>query len=719
MPTRRPRALARPDLPEGSQRDVRDLLHELHDRAGRPTLEDLEKHIAGDDRLDGSPKKDVIHRIISRGGPAQLDDVRAVARTLARICGDDEFAIAARVTPSLGTSRPAAPSPRLGRPIGECDPTGPGGLEVHPAIQLPGAGTGDALTAYVPRAHDAELRAIVDGMLDDGRSRLITVVGGSSTGKTRACWELVRYLDQRQRDRWTLWHPYDPTRPEAALADLARAGSYTIVWLNEAQHYLMPADPGLGERVAAGLRTLLGDPGREPVLVLATLWPEYWNALATEPAVGRDDYLQARDLLQSSAITLTDAFSAAELAGLAAPGTDPRMRYAAAHAENGRIAQYLAGAPALEERYRTAKDTMPAARAVLQVAMDARRLGYSPALPHALLEQAAHGYLDDHDWDALGDDWFEQALAYTAKPCHGTRGPLTRIRLRPDQSPPGAQPCYRLADYLEQIGRTERNAIYPPDSLWRAFSTTVTDPDLLRRFGRLAEERGRYQHAVWLYQRAADRGSTRAMRELAFRRERGGDSDGAAALYREAAERGDNYALRQLAQGHRRDGDLAAEEALYRRAAERGNEYAARELAWLRDRADPAPDRARTLPPDGPPSPGSVAGHRDEDVERRRGEARYPRGLTGLRENHGDAAKAADRGDFHPLRELARRRERVGDIAGAEALHLQDLDRGNIRALWALAGLRERAGDTVGAEQIRRFGLTGAGEIAAGLVFEP
>ena len=35
------------------------------------------------------------------------------------------------------------------------------------------------------------------------------------------------------------------------------------------------------------------------------------------------------------------------------------------------------------------------------------------------------------EWDALGEDWLEQALAYAAVPCKGARGPLTRIRPRP------------------------------------------------------------------------------------------------------------------------------------------------------------------------------------------------------------------------------------------------------------------------------------------------
>ncbi|MEX5712430.1 hypothetical protein AB1484_30185 [Parafrankia sp. FMc6] len=62
----------------------------------------------------------------------------------------------------------------------------------------------------------------------------------------------------------------DPTRPDAALADLPTISPYTVVRLNEAQFYLAPAT--IGEHVAAGLRTLLRESDRGPVLILGTLW---------------------------------------------------------------------------------------------------------------------------------------------------------------------------------------------------------------------------------------------------------------------------------------------------------------------------------------------------------------------------------------------------------------------------------------------------------------
>ncbi|GAA4263755.1 hypothetical protein GCM10022255_111180 [Dactylosporangium darangshiense] len=596
--------MERAALPAGPERDLRDAVYRLYVQADSPRLGDLATTIAKDDDLPGSPGKDLIRKIISGDGMGSQQDTVTVAVALVREAGCADTAIVAdRIRYLWLTAKtalppePVEPPARLGWPVSGCDPLM---LEVHPAISIPGIGL-DPLPAYLPREHDELLRQAADRVMA-GSSTLVTVVGGSSTGKTRACWELVQYLDGREPGRWRVWHPYDPTRPEAAAQALAGVMPYTVVWLNEAQHYLSPPDARLGERIAAGLRSLLHDRARGPVLVLATLWPQYWSALTTRPEAGEPDpCAQARDLLAGTAITVPDAFTPAEMTMLDAAGVDPRLRLAADDAEGGRITQYLAGAPELENRYRTAP---PAARAIIRVAMDARRLGHPLALPHALLEQAAPAYLDDHDWDSLGEDWLEQALAYTARPCKGARGPLTRIRIRPsDPNPAGGQPCYRLADYLEQTGRSQRAGVYPPDSLWSAFAAVVTDPDLLAILGRRAEARGRYQHAIWLYARAvdlgsvhalqalsmlleqaedavaaealahqaADRGSTQGLLALARQRERAEDAEGADALYRQAVDHGDTHAPLILARRRKRAGDTEGADALYRQAVDRGN----------------------------------------------------------------------------------------------------------------------------------------------------
>jgi hypothetical protein len=402
-----------------------------------------------------------------------------------------------------GLAAGALGAPLAGRLLAEV--TDPFDLEVHRPVQvddpLPGL---PVLPKYVPREHDHKLAEVVRAAAEDGASGVAVLVGGSSTGKTRACWEALRLLRERL-EMWRLWHPIDPSRPEAALRELPSIGPRTVIWLNEAQFYLDVVVGGLGERVAAGLRELLRDSARAPVLVLATVWPEFWHRLIAQPAAGPDDpHAHARELLAGRDITVPTAFTAAQLRGLGAAG-DPRLVLAARAAEDGRIVQFLAGAPELLVRYRNAP---PPAAALVNAAMDARRLGMGIPLPLAFLEAAAPGYLTDSDWDALPEDWLEQALAYTAAPCKGTRGPLARIRPRATGSAaPTPGPAYRLADFLEQHGRHTRRQHIPPASFWMA--TRFASSGDLPALARAAESRGLLRDAARLRKQATAQGDAR------------------------------------------------------------------------------------------------------------------------------------------------------------------------------------------------------------------
>ncbi|MET7606402.1 helix-turn-helix domain-containing protein [Streptomyces avermitilis] len=117
--------------------------------------------------------------------------------------------------------------PGPGRLIGEWEPHD---LEVHPAGHSRVVGGADAsgsrvLSGYVRREHDRVLDEAVRDVAA-GCSRIVVLVGTSSTGKTRACWEAVQPLAEKG---WGLWHPFDPTRAEAALEDLHRVGPRTVV----------------------------------------------------------------------------------------------------------------------------------------------------------------------------------------------------------------------------------------------------------------------------------------------------------------------------------------------------------------------------------------------------------------------------------------------------------------------------------------------------------
>jgi hypothetical protein len=291
----------------------------------------------------------------------------------------------------------AGPASAAGWPLAEV--TDPFVLEVHRPVQPEDAPPGlPVLPPYVPREHDQALGQVVRAAADS-RSGIAVLVGGSSVGKTRACWEALALL-RDQDPAWRLWHPIDPSRPDAALAELPGIGPRTVVWLNEAQFYL-DTEAGLGEKVAAGLRALLRDPARRPVLVLATLWPEYWLNLTARPAGGEDRHRDARGLLDGHDIPVPAAFTPTQMGQLAGAG-DVRMVLAARSAPDGQVIQFLAGAPELLARYRNAP---PAAAALISAAMDARRLGMGAALPQAFLEAAAPAYLTDDQWDVLDDDW--------------------------------------------------------------------------------------------------------------------------------------------------------------------------------------------------------------------------------------------------------------------------------------------------------------------------
>jgi hypothetical protein len=246
-------------LPPGPLAELKDLLYELYLQAGTPTLDEIASWITEDkyEDLPGNPARDTIARIIGDAGmPPSQADVRTVATVLARAARWDSDDAAGRARDLWVAAQMATP---VAVPLAEV--TDPFALEVHRPVQPDQEQAGlDDLPSYLPREHDAALARIAMAAAQ-GRSQFAVLVGGSSTGKTRACWEALHLL-RDQPGPWRLWHPIDPTRPDAALRDLPGIGPRTVVWLNEAQFYLDPAEDRLGEQVAAGLRELLRDPGR-------------------------------------------------------------------------------------------------------------------------------------------------------------------------------------------------------------------------------------------------------------------------------------------------------------------------------------------------------------------------------------------------------------------------------------------------------------------------
>src|SRR5215471_4984455 len=150
-------------------------------------------------RLEGADETDRTHAVSS---------LRAITRDQTAAAADQLFLrlteLANRYAPTaaqvtrqhllqdlsgtpLRTSPPAGGAPSAPRPVTAWDALA---LGVHRAISGDSA-TGQALmelTPYFPRAHDALLRGLLAA---SAQPVLIVLVGGSSTGKTRAAYEAV------------------------------------------------------------------------------------------------------------------------------------------------------------------------------------------------------------------------------------------------------------------------------------------------------------------------------------------------------------------------------------------------------------------------------------------------------------------------------------------------------------------------------------------------
>ncbi|WP_310725791.1 helix-turn-helix domain-containing protein [Streptomyces sp. N2A] len=661
--------------------------------------------------------------------PPSAATVAALARVL-RLPADELLDL--RRTGAGEASSATATEAGPGKLISEWDPHD---LEVHPAGPTPGRHEPGAmperrLPGYIPRDHDQVLADTVQDAAA-GHSRMVVLVGGSSTGKTRACWEAVQLLVD---EGWRLWHPFDPTRAEAALHDLERVLPSTVVWLNEAQHYL--GDPRLGERIAAAVHSLLTHPGRGPVLILGTLWPQYVDEYTALPSPGRPDpHSRVRELLAGRTLTVPEAFDqeALDKAAILSKGGDRLLADALTRAgSDGRVTQDLAGAPELLRRY---KQSTPAVRAVLEAAMDARRLGVGLDLPQTFLTDAATDYLSDYDLDQLAVDWAESAFADLARPVHGKQAPLRRSSRRPTRRPPGSPPStlvphleigpvFRLADYLEQHGLTTRRRLCPPASFWHSAYTHLTNPDDINSLAIAARRRHRLQWAFYLCYRAAAAGQRGALAQLSFMRDDVGDYGRAEVLARQAAQAGNTGVLTYLALMRDWRGEKTSAEALYREAASAGDAAAWVELAAMRERAGDlaeaealyrqAADAGNVLALFDMGCRSLRAGDEDgaEGFFRQLADAGSFFGLLGLakvRHRAGDphgalalAMQAADAGLPSAVSNLARWREAVGDYDGAEDAYRKAAEAGHSEGLHGLAKMRQRAGDYNGAEAVYR-----------------
>ncbi|MFD7631456.1 hypothetical protein ACFV7Q_36530 [Streptomyces sp. NPDC059851] len=556
-PVRRPRPLGPPQWAPGARGQLHDYLHTLYLAAGEPTMRDIRQLVDDDDDAPGNPSKDMINRCLAGTELPQQADVVTIARVLAR---EARWDVAHTTDKTIGLWLGARSVVYAGEPVRSFDD--PFALHVHEVIESDEEDLPGKLPVYVAREHDELLHLRVKVALGGG-SALAMLSGESSTGKTRACWEAVQSLP----DQWRLWAPLST---DQALEELSLVAPHTVIWLDEAHtFFLTPGSPS-GPRLAAELTELLRLRRRAPVLLLGTIWPNFLSTLRAFPSGGsdHDEHASARRLLdpvryqrnlrigpgldtldlrlREAVIPVPDDFS-----GLAvrrkieeAAQSDPRWAEALANAEDGRMTQYMAGGPEVKRRYQLAP---PAARGLIEAAMDLRRLGHGPELAATLLASALPGYVGRTAYDLLGEAELQRAWVYVSDPaqCRGARPPLGEIAPAGRGTPGGeARPAathYRLSDSLDHEGRIVRLDHKVPAELWQA-AVEYAERSALLPLADAARTVGAYPDACRLYIRAVEDGEQSALLQIRDLPGRDTWADQALPWLRARAEAGDVHA---------------------------------------------------------------------------------------------------------------------------------------------------------------------------------
>ncbi len=518
-------------------------------------------------------------------------------------------------------------------------------LGVHRAISAdpaPGQAVPE-LTVYVEREHDMRLRELLSAPTGPV---MVMLVGRSSTGKTRAAFEAVRqYLPD-----WSLLRPLDA----ADLLQQVRSGavtSQTVLWLNEAQVFLR-GQPD----VAVALRRLLA--GDEPVVVIGTIWLEFWKELTSAPEDDAPDVNhQTRELLLHDAgrVDVPEAFTGRDRAQLGrVVTTDPRLAAAAAAAErDGKVVQVLAGGPELVQRYDHPADAEDLfGKAVVTAAIDARRLGCESPIGASFLKAAAPAYVDPSDRAGAPERWFDAGLRDATRAIRGIAA-LTEQRQEPGMGPADG---YVLHDYLDQYGRLTRRQELIPAEVWDALIADVRDPADRARLAQQAEWRGLYRYSVDLARPAAEAGQSAAMQLLARRLAAAGHRGEADDWARQAAEAGDTMAVQLYAKRLDDEGDRDGADAILRAAASDGDTSAIVALAARLNEAGRTGDAERVLV-QGAETGDTVVMERladHLDKANRRSDA------TGW------LRRAAEAGDTIAMQQLAARLDEDGELDDAE-----------------------------------------------------
>ncbi|MGY2087938.1 tetratricopeptide repeat protein [Nocardia gipuzkoensis] len=542
---------------------------------------------------------------------------------------------------------------------------------------------------YVPRIHNDVDARLGDALATD---RLVVVVGPSKAGKTRSLFEAVHTH---------LPHARVVVPAQGRLADIAACPEFVdleepaVVWLENLDRFLT----GSGALDPALLTKLTARAAR--TVVVATLRSEARARLRTE---GGELTHDTRVLLQE----------ATEIR-LAPTSNSPEEQARAAEAYPGLelgdygLAEVLAGAPELLQRYDDAQDIDPVLWTVIRVAIDWARIGQPGPIPETVLTEladtAAVTLLPHRD---VPDSGIREAVEAARNPVPG----VGRVSALLTQPLPDGTRAYRPFDYLIAADDGQHHPVRPiPDDFWYT-ATTDTDPDtlfavayaaylrekvseaetLLRRsanaghpgamynLGALLYEQDKTEEAETLWRAAANAGHPGAMYNLGALLDQRGKTEEAETLWRAAANAGDPGAMYNLGHLLNQQGKTEEAETLWRAAANAGHPGAMYSLGLLLDQRGKT-EEAETLW-----RAAANAGHPD---------ANYNLGLLLYEQDKTEEAEtlwraAADAGDPDAMYNLGLLLNQQGKTEEAEILWCAAADTGHLKAINALWILLQR-----------------------------
>ena len=276
----------------------------------------------------------------------------------------------------------------------------------------------------------------IQDLLDAGE-RFIVAVGDSKSGKSRSMAEMLGRL--RPRARLIVPTVSDPTAlPQLTRRLLPLEAEGGVLWLDDIDRYLVPN--GLDRKV---LRSFLEhEPG---IIVAGTITSRrYHDITAAQVAAGTSDLMTTRDptaqfrrvLSQARVVHVASKPSPEDLA--AARELYPDEDF---HARG--IGEQMVAAPLVEHMYAAAREACPEGWAVIQAAVDWRRIGVPGAVSRPTLRSLFPRYLSEVAPHLEPDeDRFSAGLTWAIKPLVGTIALLTIVEPGQDRA------SYRAFDYV-------------------------------------------------------------------------------------------------------------------------------------------------------------------------------------------------------------------------------------------------------------------------------